>query len=118
MVVSRKEDVQPPCRVSAIIISCHILLTQMCYRWQTVRHKDVCKEKERKEEALLKLTTREREIRKRIEDIVDPHGHNCNEPSSKAPLKSHNVKLSNGHAKGKMNGDALKKGKKRKVPTS
>ncbi|KAG6842621.1 hypothetical protein C0991_000147 [Blastosporella zonata] len=86
--------------------------------WQTVRVKDVCKEKEKKNAALLNLTTREREIRKRIEDILDPHGYNCNDPSGKSPLKASNTKLSNGHTKEKTNGDTTtKKGKKRKAPS-
>jgi COMPASS component SPP1 len=87
-------------------------------RWQAVRRRDVEKEKECKEEALMKLTTKEREIRKRIEDMVDPLGTSCNQqPIGKIPLKSLNGKLANGHAtKGKMNGDS-KKGKKRKVPS-
>lgn len=75
------------------------------------------KEKEKKEEALTKLTTKEREIRKRIEDIVDPHSGNCNDLPSKAPLKPSNAKLTNGHTKGKTNGDNAKKGKKRKAPS-
>ncbi|KAF5377475.1 hypothetical protein D9615_005365 [Tricholomella constricta] len=93
---------------------------KMCDRhagWQTVRYRDVCKEKEKKEDALSNLTTREREIRKRMEDILDPHGRNCNDPSGKSPLKASNAKLSNGHTKGKMNGDTTKKGKKRKAPS-
>ncbi|KAG5648027.1 hypothetical protein DXG03_007062 [Asterophora parasitica] len=85
--------------------------------WQTVRYKDVEKEKENKEDALSNLTTREREIRKRIEDILDPHGRNCNDPSSKSPLKASNAKLPNGHTQGKPNGDTTKKGKKRKAPS-
>ncbi|KAF9456367.1 hypothetical protein BDZ94DRAFT_1177874, partial [Collybia nuda] len=92
----------------------------MCDRhngWQAVRHRDVCKEKEKKEDALLNLTTREREIRKRIEDIIDPHAHNCNDIVPKSPLKASNTKLTNGHAKGKMHGDFTKKGKKRKAPS-
>ncbi|KAG6911934.1 hypothetical protein DXG01_000181 [Tephrocybe rancida] len=89
------------------------------FSWQTVRVKDVCKEKEKKNDALSNLTTREREIRKRIEDILDPHGRNCNDSSDKSPLKASNAKLSNGHTKGKTNGDTTttKKGKKRKAPS-
>ncbi|KAG6813258.1 hypothetical protein H0H92_012672 [Tricholoma furcatifolium] len=86
--------------------------------WQAVRVKDVCKEKEKKNDALLNLTTREREIRKRIEDILDPHGSKCDDPSSKSPLKTSNAKLSNGHTKGKTTADTTtKKGKKRKAPS-
>ncbi|KAK7064190.1 hypothetical protein R3P38DRAFT_29481 [Favolaschia claudopus] len=82
--------------------------------WQVIRSKDVAKEKEKKEEALDRLTTREREIRKRIEDIVEPYNRSrCLDPSS-APLKS--SKLVNGNPKVKpTNGDS-KKGKKRKNP--
>jgi len=85
--------------------------------WQGVRSKDVSKEKEKKEEALFKLTTKEREVRKRIEDILEAHNRSCNEPlnNNYKPLKS--SKLSNGHTtKVKTNGDATKKGKKRKNP--
>ncbi|KAJ7487650.1 hypothetical protein B0H11DRAFT_2014248 [Mycena galericulata] len=81
--------------------------------WQTIRAKDVAKERDKKEEALFRLTTRERELRKRIEDIVEPFNRSCIDPSSAAPLKS--SKLVNGNAKGKANGD--KKGKKRKNPS-
>ncbi|KAF8898695.1 hypothetical protein BD779DRAFT_1464807 [Infundibulicybe gibba] len=88
--------------------------------WQSVRYKDICKEKEKKEEALAKLTTREREIRKRIEDLADPQSRACNENTttpSKTPLSAaSNVKHANGHAKARTNGDVIKKGKKRKAP--
>lgn len=76
--------------------------------WQTIRAKDVTKEREKKEEALLRLTTRERELRKRIEDIVEPFNRSCIDPSTAAPLKS--SKLINGNANSK-------KGKKRKNPS-
>lgn len=85
--------------------------------WQAVRVKDVCKEKEKKNDALSNLTTRERELRKRIEDLLEPHGRDCNDASGKSPLAVSNAKLPNGHTKGKMNGDTTtKKGKKRKAP--
>ena len=99
-------------------VSCWMTFSDLfLIRWQTVRYKDVCKEKEKKEEALLKLTTREREIRKRIEDISDPHGNRSNENSTQSPLKATNAKVSNGHVKTKSTGDTSKKGKKRKAPT-
>ncbi|KAJ7631044.1 hypothetical protein FB45DRAFT_917282 [Roridomyces roridus] len=79
--------------------------------WQTIRAKDVSKEREKKEEALFRLTTRERELRKRIEDIVEPYNRSCINPT---PFKA--SKLVNGNAKGKANGDN-KKGKKRKNPS-
>lgn len=62
----------------------------------------------------MKLTTQEREIRKRIEDMIEPQGQGR---AIKTPLKPLNSKLSNGqvHAKTKVNGEA-KKGKKRKGP--
>ncbi|KAJ7492574.1 hypothetical protein FB451DRAFT_1349049 [Mycena latifolia] len=90
---------------------------QKCDRhagWQTIRARDVAKEKEKKEEALFRLTTRERELRKRIDDLVEPFNRSCIDPSTAAPLKS--SKLVNGNPKGKTNGDS-KKGKKRKNPS-
>ncbi|KAG6902885.1 hypothetical protein C0995_010055 [Termitomyces sp. Mi166 len=86
--------------------------------WQAVRVKDVCKEKEMKNDALYNLTTREREIRKRLEDLLEPNGRDCNDASGKLPLTISNAKLPNGHTKGKTNGDTTtKKGKKRKAPS-
>lgn len=61
---------------------------------------------------LLKLTTSEREIRKQIEDILDPQA--CDAPAS-MPLKSANSKPQmNGHAKTSSNGNVVKKGKKKR----
>ncbi|KAJ7361690.1 hypothetical protein DFH08DRAFT_844892 [Mycena albidolilacea] len=83
--------------------------------WQMIRGKDIAKEREKKEEALYRLTTREREIRKRIEDIVEPYNlSRCLDPGA-APLKS--SKLVNGNAKGKATNGDSKKGKKRKNPS-
>lgn len=82
--------------------------------WQMIRARDVAKEKEKKEDALFRLTTRERELRKRIDDIIEPFHRSCLDPSTAAPLKS--SKLVNGNSKGKTNGDS-KKGKKRKNPS-
>ncbi|KAJ7070989.1 hypothetical protein C8F01DRAFT_1362785 [Mycena amicta] len=70
--------------------------------WQTIRAREVAKEKENKEEALRRLTTRERELRKRVLDITEPFNRSCMVP---ATLKS--SKLANGN----------KKGKKRKNPS-
>ncbi|KAF8216188.1 hypothetical protein K438DRAFT_1800214 [Mycena galopus ATCC 62051] len=82
--------------------------------WQLIRGNDIAKEREKKEEALYRLTTREREIRKRIEDIVEPYNRSrCLDPGA-APLKS--SKLVNGNAKGKTTNGDSKKGKKRKNP--
>ncbi|KAF5314131.1 hypothetical protein D9611_006888 [Ephemerocybe angulata] len=101
--------------------------------WQTTRYKDICKEKENKEEALQKLTSRETDIRKQLEDIANPqlkkstgavansHQDQRNASSKPTgPLASANPKLSNGHAtqKGKSASGELKKGKKRKAPAS
>lgn len=81
-----------------------------------MRQKDICQEKEKKEEALSSLTTREREIRKRIEDIIDPQGRNCTDPDD-ADAKQPNLKQPNGSSRGKANADTSKKGKKRKAPS-
>jgi COMPASS component SPP1 len=77
---------------------------------------------------LVKLTTREREIRKRIEDMLDPQEKNnpnttstnptAKETTAHAPLKT---KAVNGHLKSKAatsTADNLKKGKKRKAPAA
>jgi len=86
--------------------------------WQTLRYKDICKEREKKEELLAKLTTRERQLRKRIEDLTDPSGQKPNDSTSQVPVKSSNAKLSNGHTKSKGATETFKKGKKRKAPAS
>lgn len=65
------------------------------------------------------LVIRERQLRKRIEDlIVDHSGCKSNTSASHVPLKSSNTKLPNGHTKLKGTNESLKKGKKRKVPVS
>ncbi|KAF8745555.1 hypothetical protein AX14_006878 [Amanita brunnescens Koide BX004] len=87
----------------------------MCDRhagWQSIRSKDITKEKEQKDEALIKLTTRERELRKRIEDIVDPHGQDAKGTPKKSSLKLSNA---NGRPNSAYNGDLVRKGKKRKA---
>ncbi len=69
-------------------------------------------DKDIKDQALQKLTKLEREIRKRVEDILDPQVHLGNgkiEPSS--PLSRPTV---NGQSKHKPSGDIRKKGKKKK----
>lgn len=87
----------------------------MILRWQTVRYKDVCKEKEKKEEALAKLTTREREIRKRIEDMLDPQNR---ETTTRNTVKNANpeIELARQFLKRKYKGS--ERGRKRKAPTS
>jgi COMPASS component SPP1 len=65
-----------------------------------------------KEAGLLKLTTQEREIRKRIEDLLDPQARNLHSPT---PMKSSSRKPPvNGHTK-RANGDIVKKGKKKRT---
>jgi len=82
--------------------------------WQTVRYKDVCKEREKKEEALAKLTTREREIRKRIEDMLDPQNRVSSETTSRGSVKNPDVELARQFLKRKYKGS--ERGKKRKAP--
>ena len=83
-------------------------------RWQTIRYKDVCKEKEMKEDALAKLNLRERDLRKRIEDTHDPQAMKTSKiNNSNTPLKSSSTTFVNGHTKGKI----TTKGKKRKAPS-
>lgn len=86
--------------------------------WQTLRYKDICKEREKKEELLTSLTTRERQLRKRIEDLTDPSSRKSINSAPQAPLKLSNTKLPNGHTKSRGTTETLKKGKKRKAPAS
>jgi len=81
--------------------------------WQTLRYKDICKEREKQEELLNNLTIRERQLRKRIEDLMIDSS-----ACKPAPLKSSNTKSPNGYSKSKGSNETLKKGKKRKVPAS
>jgi COMPASS component SPP1 len=81
--------------------------------WQTVRYKEACHEKEQKEDALHSLTTRERELRKRIEDMLSPGG--VPETTSTASTKALHSKM-NGSSKPLANG-SVKRVKKRKAPS-
>ena len=76
-----------------------------------MRAKDVAHEIQKREESLLKLTTQEREIRKRTEDIVD-QDHD-NHDHSRASIKySYTVPPI---GKAKANGEQPRKGKKKKA---
>ncbi|PFH54515.1 hypothetical protein AMATHDRAFT_44374 [Amanita thiersii Skay4041] len=89
----------------------------MCDRhagWQAIRAKDICNEREQREESLAKLTTRERELRKRIEDIVDPHETDSKDTPSKASMQSSFTSWSKRHVTNNTNRDPARKGKKRK----
>ncbi|OAX42372.1 hypothetical protein K503DRAFT_683444, partial [Rhizopogon vinicolor AM-OR11-026] len=77
--------------------------------WQKLRAAEVAFDKETKEAILSNLTTREREIRKGIEDILYPQTSN----TSQAPKPSPDAPL-NGSSKPRINGDAAEKGKKKK----
>ncbi|KAI0322727.1 hypothetical protein OF83DRAFT_1161093 [Amylostereum chailletii] len=85
--------------------------------WQKLRSAEVQFEKEMKEQALQKLTTREREIRKRVEDISEPHARlpaaTANPPSSPTRPLLEPKPVANGVSRSRPNGDS-KKGKKKK----
>ncbi|KAA1468206.1 hypothetical protein DENSPDRAFT_770501 [Dentipellis sp. KUC8613] len=86
--------------------------------WQKLRLAEVQFEKEMKEQALLKLTTRERKIRTRIEDILDPHARvsaTCNSVHT-TPQKATTLPSTNGQPKPKapVHADSSKKGKKKR----
>ena len=80
----------------------------------------------------MKLSGRETEIRKRLEDIANPQlkrkraASNANQDRTtkvapnQGPLTSANAKLANGHAHRSKApaGETIKKGKKRKAPSS
>ncbi|PCH33586.1 hypothetical protein WOLCODRAFT_135204 [Wolfiporia cocos MD-104 SS10] len=84
--------------------------------WQKLRIVEVEFDKETKETALAKLTTQERDIRRQIEDVLDPsaRARSAAMKSSGPPLQPLNGEAtSNGLPKTKVNGDASKKGKKK-----
>ncbi|KAH9937653.1 uncharacterized protein B0H18DRAFT_1081769 [Fomitopsis serialis] len=88
--------------------------------WQKLRSTEVECDRDALDGALLKLTTQEREIRKRIEDVMHPtaqsSGGEPTGPPLGSPLQPLNGKTtSNGQSKSKVNGDAAKKGKKKKT---
>jgi len=62
---------------------------------------------------LLKFTTREREIRKRIEDLLDPQARDA-PPSSPQKVANSGKPQVNGHTKTISNGNVVKKGKKKR----
>ncbi|EIW86670.1 hypothetical protein CONPUDRAFT_161369 [Coniophora puteana RWD-64-598 SS2] len=75
--------------------------------WQKLRAGEVAFDKETKESALSNLTTREREIRKAIEDILDPQARKIDQSVLTKPSHS----TMNLHA----DGDTQVKGKKKKT---
>ncbi|KII93512.1 hypothetical protein PLICRDRAFT_394830 [Plicaturopsis crispa FD-325 SS-3] len=77
--------------------------------WQKLRAAEVAFERETKESAVGKLTTQERELRRRIEDIITPQARPA--VPLKMPLTS--AHSTNGHANVHVE-EAAKKGKKRK----
>ena len=107
----KKCDRHSGCAFSHLVNCPHTLITT--FSWQKLRLAEVEFDKEIKDQALQKLTKLEREIRKRVEDILDPQVHLSNakmlEPSS--PLSR---PTANGQSKHKPNGDLRKKGKKKK----
>ncbi|KAH8120353.1 hypothetical protein DFH11DRAFT_1559697 [Phellopilus nigrolimitatus] len=77
--------------------------------WQKLRSAEIKFEKESKEDALVKLTTREREIRSRIEDILHPQSR----LTTSGPAPKFTFKLANGNSGFKSTDDGVKKGKKK-----
>ena len=100
--------------VCSYLVNCHTHAYNY-FSWQKLRMAEVEFDKEIKDQALQKLTKLEREIRKRVEDILDPQVHLGNakmlEPSSPLSLS---MPTTNGQSKHKPNGDLRKKGKKKK----
>ncbi|KAG2072700.1 hypothetical protein BDR04DRAFT_971190, partial [Suillus decipiens] len=78
--------------------------------WQKLRVAEVAFDKETKETILSTLTTREREIRKGIEDIIYPPSTNTSQTPSKPSLTGPPL---NGTSKPRINGEAVEKGKKK-----
>ena len=82
--------------------------TDLFNRWQKLRLAEVRFEKECKEDLLVKLTTQEREIRSRIEDILHPKA-SVSSPIVKFP----SAKVVNGAPGRRASEDGSKKAKRR-----
>ncbi|KAG7450474.1 uncharacterized protein BT62DRAFT_514380 [Guyanagaster necrorhizus] len=89
--------------------------------WQSIRQDDINNEKTKGEEAIMKLTTKEREIRKQMEDLLGAESTDIDRDTKPGPLKS-NGKVINVHGNGlknvkgkvKANGDDKKTLKRKK----
>lgn len=81
-------------------------------RWQKLRAADVAREKELKEEALLKLEARERDNRKRIEDLLTPQSTPA---AFSLTAGDENGTSARTNGKVRANGQTTKRGKKRKA---
>ncbi|KAK0465132.1 uncharacterized protein EV420DRAFT_941613 [Desarmillaria tabescens] len=89
--------------------------------WQSIRQDDINNEKTKGEEAIMKLTTKEREIRKQMEDLVGAESADIDRDAKPGPLKS-NGKVINVNGNGvknvkgkvKVNGDDKKTLKRKK----
>ncbi|KZT06932.1 uncharacterized protein LAESUDRAFT_725683 [Laetiporus sulphureus 93-53] len=83
--------------------------------WQKMRLAEIEYEREVQEKALSRLTAEEREIRKKIEDGMDVGARGAQMASPTTPLQPLNGAATvNGHPQVQTNGDAVKKGKKKK----
>ncbi|CAL1695921.1 unnamed protein product [Somion occarium] len=94
---------------------------QKCERhagWQKLRQAEVSFEKGTMEASLASLTAQERELRKHMEEVINPNTSKARiiEQVSVAPLKP--LHEPNGTTKVKANGTSTKKGKKRKTEGS
>lgn len=89
--------------------------------WQSIRQDDINNEKTKGEEAIMKLTTKEREIRKQMEDLIGAESTDIDRDAKPGPLKS-NGKVINVNGNGvknvkgkvKVNGDDKKTLKRKK----
>ncbi|KAK0208313.1 hypothetical protein DFS33DRAFT_431288 [Desarmillaria ectypa] len=91
------------------------------HSWQSIRRDDINNEKTKGEEAIMKLTTKEREIRKQMEDLIGAESTDIDRDVKPGPLKSNgkviNVNgngIKNVKGKGKVNGDDRKTLKRKK----
>ena len=79
-----------------------------CYRWQKLRANEFEFDQELKEKLILNLTTKEREIRKQLEDVISMPIRRPIIPGAMPPMNGRQV--ANG-VKAKPNGTSRKKGK-------
>jgi COMPASS component SPP1 len=82
------------------------------HRWQKLRSSELKFEKESKENQLSNLTLKEREVRKRIEDILSPQD-SALDPLTQSPKLTINKSLTNGVSGAKANEPGGKRSKKK-----
>ena len=87
---------------------------RLFYRWQKLRAHEYEFDRELKERTMLALTTQEREIRKQLEDAMNPSDRMPAAAAAVSPTFESNGHTQTNGAKSKLNGTSGRKGKQKK----